>query len=157
MANYAPIVNTRGCIFTHEKGIVLRGTYYVFLMFTKYMGNIVIDSFGEQIECFSPVSKTGEKSNVEVIDTVATLRDDGAVSVSVINKHPHSSKKVLFKIDNAFQYCFHTLNGESAESYNDIDLQGITLRSSNMIACDNIFDLEIEPHSVNIIEIFRKI
>lgn len=156
MANYAPIVNTRGCIFTHDNGIVLRGTYYVFLMFTKYMGNTVIDLFGEQTECFSPVNKTGEKCNVDIIDTVATLRDDGAVSVSVINKHPHSSKKVSFKIDSAFQYCIHTLNGDSTESYNDIDLQGIILKSSEMINCNDIIDLEIEPHSVNIIEIFRK-
>ncbi|MFV0400768.1 MAG: alpha-L-arabinofuranosidase C-terminal domain-containing protein [Oscillospiraceae bacterium] len=38
MANFAPIVNTRGCIFTHEKGIVLRSTYHVFDLFVNVLG-----------------------------------------------------------------------------------------------------------------------
>lgn len=29
MANFAPVINTRGCIYTYQKGIVLRSTYYV--------------------------------------------------------------------------------------------------------------------------------
>ena len=28
MANFAPTVNTRGCIFTYDEGIVLRSTYH---------------------------------------------------------------------------------------------------------------------------------
>ncbi len=35
MACFAPIVNTRGCIFTHPEGIVLRSTYHVFELYVN--------------------------------------------------------------------------------------------------------------------------
>ena len=35
MANFAPIVNTRGCIFTYPEGIVLRSTYHVFDLYGR--------------------------------------------------------------------------------------------------------------------------
>jgi phosphoglycerate kinase len=35
MANYAPVVNTRGIIYTHKEGIVLRSTYHVFDLYVN--------------------------------------------------------------------------------------------------------------------------
>ena len=36
MANFSPVVNTVGAIFTHADGIVLRPSYHVFDLFTNY-------------------------------------------------------------------------------------------------------------------------
>ena len=47
MANFAPVVNTRGAVFTHEDGIVKRSTYFIFVLYTKYMGDTVLDSYTE--------------------------------------------------------------------------------------------------------------
>ena len=38
MANFALIVNTRGCIYTYPDGIVLRSTYHVFDLYVNYLG-----------------------------------------------------------------------------------------------------------------------
>jgi alpha-L-arabinofuranosidase len=35
MANFAPVVNSRGAIFTHKDGIVLRPTYHVFDLYAN--------------------------------------------------------------------------------------------------------------------------
>ena len=72
MANFAPTVNVRGSIFTHKDGIVLRPTYHVFDMFANDLGLKYIDSYIEE--------------NNEEIDAVSTVRADGAIAVSAINK-----------------------------------------------------------------------
>lgn len=45
MAGFAPTVNTRGCIYTYDKGIVLRSTYYVFDLYVHYLGDIVLNTW----------------------------------------------------------------------------------------------------------------
>lgn len=45
----APIINTRGCIFTTEKEIVLRSTYHVFDLYVNYLGDTVLDSWCEEM------------------------------------------------------------------------------------------------------------
>ena len=47
----------------------------------------------------------------------------------------------------------HTLNGESCDSYNDIDVNGITLRTGEWTGCTEEISVTLEPHSVNVIEI----
>lgn len=38
MANFAPILNTRGCIYSYKDGVVLRSTYHVFDLYVNHMG-----------------------------------------------------------------------------------------------------------------------
>lgn len=47
MANFAPILNTRGCIYSYKDGIVLRSTYHVFDLYVNYMGDLVLDDWQE--------------------------------------------------------------------------------------------------------------
>jgi len=42
-ATFAPVVNTRGAIYTFPGGIVKRTTYHVFDMYVHLMGDEVID------------------------------------------------------------------------------------------------------------------
>ena len=153
MANYAPIVNTRGCIFTHKDGIVLRGTYYVFYMFVKYLGEEIIDIWQKNCEKLYPKDKDGNAHEVDAIDVVATLRKDGKIAVSAINKDAESSRELILDIENVKRYKIYTLNGESTESYNDIGVDGIVLKESDYISCEGKVKINLEPHSVNIIEI----
>lgn len=45
MACYSPSVNVRGLIYTWKDGIVKRGQYYIFKLFTEYMGDRYIESY----------------------------------------------------------------------------------------------------------------
>ena len=47
MANFAPIVNISGCIFTHRDGLVLRGSYHVFGLYVNYLGEEILDDEDE--------------------------------------------------------------------------------------------------------------
>ncbi len=153
MANYAPIVNARGCIYTHKDGIVLRGTYYVFQMYVKLMGDTILDLWDADPEMITfPHLKGGERQ-VQVLDVLATLRSDGAVVVSVMNKDPERERALNLSVPGVKKYRIHTLNGESTEAYNDIGIQGIVPRTGEWLACDGAVDLWLEPHSVNIIEL----
>lgn len=67
MANFAPIVNTRGCIYTYPEGIVLRGTYYVFDLYVNKLGDIVLDTVTD-----------GETEAVWAIETSETVRPNEA-------------------------------------------------------------------------------
>ena len=155
MANFSPVVNARGCIYTHENGIVLRGTYYVFYMFVKLLGDTILDLWVKENETMQPVDRWGRRRTVDAVDTVATLRSDGIVAVSAINKDAENSRTVSFTVCGAKKYRVHTLNGESTESYNDIGVNGITLRASEWTDCTDELDIILEPHSVNVIEIER--
>jgi len=155
MANFAPIVNTRGCIFTHRNGIVLRGTYYVFYMFVKYLGDTIIDLWEQDKEVLRLTDRRNRVRTVDAVDVLATSRSDGMIAVSAINKVASDSRTVDFTVPGAKQYRIHTLNGDSTESYNDIGVDGITLRTSDWTECSSDLSVVLEPHSVNVIEIKR--
>ncbi len=84
MANFAPTVNARGSIYAHKGGIVLRSTYFVFLLYTRLMGDTVIDSWMPENEVDFEVEHRGERLNVPAIDMIATkVSATGRVSVSI--------------------------------------------------------------------------
>jgi len=153
MANFAPIVNTRGCIFTHENGIVLRGTYYVFYLYVKLLGDTIIDLWSQETETLSPKDRWGRTRVIDAVDVLATLRNDGIAAVSAINKDADNARPFSLTADGAKKYRVHTLNGESTESYNDIGVNGITVRTGEWTDCAGTAELSLEPHSVNVIEL----
>ena len=156
MANFAPIVNTRGCIFTHENGIVLRGTYYVFLLYVKLLGETILDLWIPDMEKLTLTDRFGCRRTVDTMDVLATRREDGTVAVSVINKDAEAARTLSLQIPGAVRYRIHTLNGESTESYNDIGVNGITCTAGEWAACTEELCLEFAPHSVNVAEIETK-
>ena len=50
MAGFAPVVNTRGCIYTYDGGVVLRSTYYVFELYVNYLGEEILELYEEYQE-----------------------------------------------------------------------------------------------------------
>ena len=92
MANFAPAVNARGCIFTYPGGIVLRSTYYVFLLYTRYLGDRVIDLWQEN-ESDSPriscTSRQGETVQTDALDLIATaFSDSEKIAIAAVNRDP---------------------------------------------------------------------
>lgn len=157
MANFAPIVNTRGCIFTHPDGIVLRSTYHVFDLFVNYLGDEILDQWTQESETMQVKRKYGGTVEVPVLDVLSTRRTrDNVIAVSAVNKHPSESRVFSLHLEgtiSAQEYRVITVNGESTESYNDVDVNGVTLTEGQWIPVNGELAVSLDPHSVNIIEI----
>ncbi|MBQ4353768.1 MAG: alpha-N-arabinofuranosidase, partial [Clostridia bacterium] len=104
-------------------------------------------------ETLSVKDKQGRAHTVDALDVVATLRNDGVIAVSAVNKDAENSRTLTLSVPGAKKYRVHTLNGESTESYNDIGVNGIVLRDGEWTDCGGEISIDLEAHSVNIIEI----
>ena len=154
MANFAPVVNTRGCIFTYDEGIVLRSTYHVFELYVNYMGDEAIDGWLDEGKDMMRIrSKEGEAIDVAVLDILPTYDSEkGIFAVAVVNKSAEESRKLAFSCEKELtQYRIITVNGDGTESYNDVGHTGVTLKSDEW---KTIREKEYEflPHSVNVIQ-----
>jgi alpha-N-arabinofuranosidase len=154
MANFAPLVNARGLIFTHSAGIVLRSTYHVFRLFTEHMGDVVLDTWLRQSADF-PVGGTGGEKRVPALDAAATAGGE-AVRITVVNRHPE--KPVGLTIAGPDMHRFtnatmHVLEAPSKDSFNDVDTPDTVApaRDSCSLKGGDRMRLDIAPHSVSVI------
>lgn len=156
MANYAPTVNTRGMIYVHENGIVLRSTYYVFELYSKYMGDVVIDGWLQSHVEFEGENRQGDKMNIPALDVVATKHSsNNAVSIAIVNRHPDEAIELTFHSDALSTFrdaVIHTVNGSSKDDYNDIDEEKVRIHEQRLSwQPTNGMQVTISPHSVNVL------
>ena len=144
MANFSPIVNTRGMIFTYEDGIVLRSTYHVFDVYVNHMEENFIDMWSDD-------------SEDEMLDIVATANDESTViSISAINKSPAEEKLLELSLDKIPSGGkIYTVNGDSVDSYNSMGNTQVQVTEKELAidSNSNVVKLSLAPHSVNIIRI----
>ena len=156
MACFAPIVNTRGCIFTYPEGIVLRGTYHVFDLYVNYLGDEVLDVWTEENPKMHSVTKEGKSEEVDVLDVLGTrFSTDGMLAFAAVNKHPEEEKVLTLQpgTSGKVQYRVVTVWGESTESYNDIGHNGICLTEGEWKDVEGDMQVTLKAHSVNVIQI----
>ncbi|MBR5423990.1 MAG: alpha-N-arabinofuranosidase [Clostridia bacterium] len=65
MACFSPVVNTRGAIFTHENGVVLRPQYFVFELYANLLKETVLDVWKEDV----PTRSGCIRDDVKTVDT----------------------------------------------------------------------------------------
>ena len=147
MACFSPIVNTRGAIFTHDKGIVLRPQYFVFDLYANYMKGEALNAWIDG----APSLRIGEKE-VTAAD-VAVMRDGNGYAIAAVNKDPVNAVTIdLGFIDGAPRtVAVRTVNGESENSYNDIGKTEVGIKVSPEAPFTG--KVTLEPHSVNVIEL----
>ena len=154
MANFAPIVNTRGCIFTHREGIVLRSTYHVFDLFVNYLGDVVLDSWCEEMEKASVRNKEGIQEETEVLDIVAaSFSDRKGIALSVINKSASEIKKLILNMEASGDVNMYYISGDSTEAYNDIGRNDIVIQKENLGIYKPGMEVILAPHMVGVIQI----
>ena len=154
MANFAPIVNTRGCIFTYEKGIVLRSTYHVFDLYVNYMGDVVLDSWCEDMEKISVRNKAGESEETDILDIAATaFKDRAGYAIAVVNKSAVESRKIALDLEAFGDVRIYYISGDSTESYNDIDREDIKIECEELGAFTSGMEIVLKAHTVGIIQI----
>jgi alpha-N-arabinofuranosidase len=155
MANFAPVVNTRGCIFTYRDGIVLRPTWHVFDLYVNELSDTVLDTCVEEMPLIRVREKGGGTVETGALDLIGALDlKDKSVTLAAVNKDPQRRQKFQIcwtGIDVPSGYSIKTLSGNSTESCNDImhtEVKPVVSRKSGYEADDFI---SLPPHSVNIV------
>lgn len=146
MANFSPIVNTRGAVFTYDKGIVLRPTYHVFDLYTNHMGNQMVDSYirGDNTFCC-------KGTDIPMIDAAAALTEDEHLTLALVNRNPDEAVQfqLILREMHASDAVLYTVNGETKDSYNDIARPDAITIKNHAVTDTNA--LILDPHSVNIL------
>lgn len=152
MANFSPVVNTRGMIFTHPDGIVLRSTYHVFDAYVNHMESHLIDAWTlNESDTFE-----ADHDTIHTLDTAATADETGNhISVSIVNKHPDEARTISLILDEIpMRYRLLTVNGPSKDSFNDINHTDVELKMDEWMTTDRKeLSISLQPHSVNILQI----
>lgn len=150
MANFAPVVNTRGCIFTHPEGLVLRTTYHVFDLYVNGLGDIVLDSWSEDINKLEL-----EHGYTDMVDCVATKWSDRpGMAISAVNKSPEEAQTLSLYCGQEFaEYRISSLSGIGPDSYNDIHHEDAVICHGEWLPYTDGQLLSLPPHSVNIIQL----
>lgn len=151
MACFSPVVNTRGAIFTHENGIVLRPQYFVFELYANLLKNTVLDLWAEDVPTIAGRIWDDEKT-VDTVDIVVTC-DESGCAVAAVNKDPVNAETVELRFLESAprEMRVHTLNGPSKDSYNDVGKTDVGVTVSEWLPFDGA--LALAPHSVNVIEL----
>lgn len=154
MANFAPIVNTRGCIYTYKDGIVLRSTYHVFDLYVNYLGDVVLDSWTEENPVKVLKSAEDAETPVRQIDVVATaFGDKKGYAVAAVNKEKEMCRNLELDIAAEGNVDVYYINGRDVNAYNDVDRQEVTVQRESLGAYRQGMEVCLRPHSVNIIRI----
>jgi len=156
MACFSPVVNTRGAIFTHKDGIVLRPQYFVFELYANLLKDTAVDLWTEEMptisgEDYRPGDMQKKEKTVDALDLTATY-GNGTYAITAVNKYPDQEQSLEFVVrDTVSEYRLHTVNGLTTDSYNDIGHTEVGVVDSEWLPYTG--SVVIPAHSVNVIEL----
>ena len=151
MANFAPVVNTTGVLFTHENGIVKRSTYYVFEIMTKHMGDRAVDVWTEACP-----QETVDGNPLNMVDVAAAVRtSDNALTISAVNKYDARDVELELPLfgRSAEGVTVYTVNGESPDSFNDVGCEQVTVSQGESVLHAQTVTVKLPAHSASVIVI----
>ena len=153
MANFSPVVNTVGAIFTHADGIVLRPTYHVFDLFTNYSYEEIVHS-ALSSPSFEVQATDDAPKSAPHLDAVVT-RDPGTGAYGIVLVNLHGDSAITCNIrgltgDVKTAVTARTLTADSVDAYNDIDQpDAVSISTRHLTIGDpGDFDVNCPPHSV---------
>lgn len=155
MANFAPIVNTRGCIYTYPEGIVLRSTYHIFDLYVNYLGDVVLDSWIENMRALHVTDKEGEEFAVDALDVLVTKwSGHPGVALAVVNKDPSQTCSLSLSFSDLHgEVKLYTVSGNSTESYNDVGHEEVRIEETELGNFRENTEVSLKAHSVNVLQI----
>ncbi|MDR3181543.1 MAG: hypothetical protein LBT89_01260 [Planctomycetaceae bacterium] len=118
IGGFSPIVNTRGALFVHPKGIVKRTTFYVLQLYADKLEKNVL-----------PVTVKSEplvsgKQSVPVLDVIVTTNDAKTKFViAAVNKSPDKAVELALAAElqsRSGKVAATVLSGASPDDFNDI-------------------------------------
>jgi len=150
MANIAPLVNTRGPLYVHPKGIVKRTTFHVLAMYANLLAPRVVKA-----TVASDQFQHGGAA-VPAVDAVATC--DPAKKtwrIVLVNRHASAMLDCTVKLgDKPLEGSFRAtiLSGDSPDAYNDTDKPEWVVPSKAELTFAN-GAAQLPPHSLTILEV----
>ena len=152
IAGFSPVVNTRGALFVHPKGIVKRTTFHVLSMYANMLEKNVLP-----VNVQSDSLKYNNRS-VPTLDVAVTCNDNKtSFAIAAVNKHPE--KESTLAIDFASltgktpkQVKAVVLSGASVDDFNDIGNENRVIPLEQTLKVNN-GTVTLAPHSVTIISI----
>ena len=152
IGGFSPIVNTRGALYVHPKGIVKRTTFHVLQQYAeKLEKNYLPASFNPERLVFGDMS-------TPVLDAIVTCNDTRThFVIAVVNKHPE--KTVTFSPDFSTltgsipnQVSATILSGSSPDDYNDVGFENRVVPLDKNIKVEK-GKITLPPHSLTFINI----
>ena len=152
MANIAPLVNTRGPLFVHPKGIVKRTHFHTLAMYANELESRVAKLSLNS----DPLIHTGK--SVAAVDVIATVNDSGKRwGIALINRDPQNEIACTVKLDEHplnGRYRATQLSGDSPDAFNDIEHPNrVTPQSIKLNFTDGV--TKLPPHSLTIVKLSR--
>ncbi len=149
MANFAPLVNSRGAIFTHKDGIVLRPTYHVFDLYANHALSKSIQTSTKSGEF------RAEDADVTAMDAALTCSGDGRYALAAVNRHDRLPLRMTLRFPESSlseTAELWTVTGAYPDSFNDVDRPGDVALIKTDITWDPRNPVcTLSPHSVNIV------
>ncbi len=147
MACMAPVVNARGPLFVHPRGVVRRTTFHVMKMYSDLLLPNVLSS-----QVSSDLLNV-DKDTVPVIDAVVTRSDDQKrLAVALINRHPQTAARLKLTLGSPVNPAgarVTILSGDSPDAYNDVARPDrVVPETRTLMLSDGL--IELPPHSVAI-------
>ena len=146
MANIAPLVNTRGPLFVHPEGIVKRTHFHTMSMYANLLQPQVADSV--------VTSDMLSGTSVSTIDGIATVDESGRQwSIALVNRHPSEHVDCAVNMNTPIPdgaYKAIVLNGDSPDSYNDIDHPDRVMPEETQLVFKK-GKASLAPHSLTIV------
>jgi len=150
MANIAPLVNTRGPLFVHPRGIVRRTTFHVLRLYAEQLGARV----GKATVTSDPF--THGEASVPCVDAVATCEAGRREwRLALVNRHPAEAVTCTVQFDGipASGSCAATvLAGDAPEAFNDVDRPERVVPQRVHLTFQN-GAVRLPPHSLTILEL----
>jgi alpha-L-arabinofuranosidase len=147
MACMAPVVNARGPLFVHPKGIVRRTTFHVLQMYSDLLQPNVIA--GKVVS--DPLHV--DQATVPALDAVATCSDDRKqIAIVLINRHPELPARLKIDLGNGKtlgKVKTTILSGDSTDACNDVAHPNRVVPETHERALEN-GSLQLPPHSIAI-------
>jgi alpha-N-arabinofuranosidase len=145
MANYSPVVNTRGLIYADNRGVLLRSTYFVFQMYKPCTEGV---SLLTQIE-----SPKLEDSTALALDVTAVKVGDNRVYLFIVNRALEDLPCQITLSDFEVKSSSGTiLTAESLKSYNSFENPNTLIpREFEVNVSGEIFKISFPKHSLSVL------
>jgi alpha-N-arabinofuranosidase len=149
MACMAPVVNVRGPLFVHPKGIVKRTTFHILKMYSDLLQPNVIET-----RIVSDPLHVDQKT-VQALDAVTTCSDDRKqVAIALVNRHPEAPARWHINLGNPVnrdKTRVTVLSGDSPDAYNDVTHPARVVPQVIPWKPDAPH-LELPPHSIAVLQ-----
>jgi len=150
MANIAPIVNTRGPIYVHPKGIVKRTTFHTLAMYA----NQLEDRVGK-LDLEAGRLMQGSRW-VPMIDAIATVDESGKVwAIALVNRHPSKHAACTVRMKEMLlegRYEATILAGDSTDAFNDVEHPNRVVPERTQLSFNKGI-VNLPPHSLAIVRV----